>query len=68
MRELDLLLETFLKHRYETLSPLDRNAFSRLLDCPNEDLMAWLIEGRAPQDERLAGIVGQIVAGTMTDP
>ncbi len=60
MRELDLLLEAFLEHRYERLSPAFRKGFARLLDCPNEDLVAWLIEGGSPQDEQLAIIVGQI--------
>jgi succinate dehydrogenase flavin-adding protein (antitoxin of CptAB toxin-antitoxin module) len=60
MRELDLLLEAFLEHRYQTLSPVARDGFARLLDCANEDLMAWLIEGGSPQDEQLAEIVRQI--------
>jgi len=60
MRELDLLLEGFLTDRYETLSATDRTSFERLLDCRNEDLMAWLINGGSPEDERLAGIVDRI--------
>jgi len=60
MRELDLLLEGFLEQRYQTLSVDDRRLFARLLDCPNEDLMDWLLEGGSPQDEQLAGIVEQI--------
>lgn len=60
MRELDLLLEGFLEHRYQALSPADRDSFARLLDCPNEDLMDWLMEGGSPQDEQLAEIVRQI--------
>ncbi len=67
MRELDLLLEAFLEHRYQTLSPIARDSFARLLDCPNEELMAWLIEGASPQDEQLAGIVRQIRDGRMRD-
>ena len=63
MRELDLLLEAFLEHRYETLSPASRAVFVRLLDCPNEDLVAWLIEGDSPPDEQLETIVGQIRDG-----
>jgi len=60
MRELDLLLEWFLVNRYEALSALDQAGFERLLDCPNEDLLAWLIRGDSPQDKQLAGIVSQI--------
>jgi len=60
MRELDLLLEGFLVDRYEALSAVDQAGFERLLDCPNEDLMAWLIDGDSPSDEQLAGIVDRI--------
>jgi len=60
MRELDLILEWFLVDRYEALSALDQAGFERLLDCPNEDLIAWLIREDSPQDGQLAGIVSQI--------
>lgn len=63
MRELDLLLEGFLEYRYQALSSIDRDSFARLLDCPNEDLMDWLMEGGSPQDEKLAGIVALIRDG-----
>jgi antitoxin CptB len=63
MRELDLLLEGFLEHRYEALSSADRDGFARLLDCPNEKLMDWLMEGGSPEDRRLAEIVQQIRDG-----
>ena len=46
--------------RYETLSGADRAGFERLLDCRNEDLITWLINGDSPEDEQLAGIVSQI--------
>lgn len=67
MRELDLLLEGFLEHRFQSLSPTDQDAFERLLDCPNQDLMDWLMEGHTPQDERFAGLVRQIRERTLPD-
>lgn len=60
MRELDLLLDEFLESRYESLSRAERDDFERLLDCRNEDLMDWLVDGGSPQDEQLAEIVSQI--------
>jgi antitoxin CptB len=60
IRELDLLLDGFLEDGYDALSPADRDSFERLLDCRNEDLMDWLVEGGLPQDEQLAGIVSRI--------
>ena len=67
MRELDLLLEAFLEHRFQTLSPADQDGFERLLACPNEDLMDWLMEGGTPQDEQLAGIVRRVREWTTPD-
>jgi succinate dehydrogenase flavin-adding protein (antitoxin of CptAB toxin-antitoxin module) len=60
MRELDLLLEEFLENRYEVISEADREGFERLLECRNEDLMDWLMEGEDPQDQQLASIVRQV--------
>ncbi|MCB2264161.1 MAG: succinate dehydrogenase assembly factor 2 [Candidatus Thiosymbion ectosymbiont of Robbea hypermnestra] len=62
MRELDLLLEGFLADRYNALSAAEQASFERLLDCRNEDLMDWLIDGGSPEDEQLAGIVNRIRA------
>jgi antitoxin CptB len=60
MRELDLLLDGFLENRYEALSPDERDSFERLLDCRNEDLLNWLVEGATPQDQPLLQIIEQI--------
>jgi len=60
MRELDLLLDEFLETEYEGLSTADRDRFERLLECRNEDLMDWLMEGVSPPDEELAGIASRI--------
>jgi len=62
MRELDLLLEGFLEDHYEALGQADRDSFERLLDCRNEDLMDWIVDGKPPPDGRLSGILGQIRA------
>ena len=60
MRELDLLLEGFLEQGYPSLSRAGRDEFTRLLDCRNEDLMDWLMEGGTPEDGSLAELVQQI--------
>jgi len=63
MRELDLLLDEFLETEYDGLSTAGRDSFERLLECRNEDLMDWLMEGASPPDEQLAGIVSRIREG-----
>ena len=65
MRELDLLLEDFLEERFDMFSVGEREIFEQLLNCRNEDLMVWLIEGGVPQDAQLASMVRRILDGKM---
>ena len=60
MRELDVLLERFLDRNYDALSGADKEAFERLLDRSNDDLIAWLISGAQPEDEQIARLVRDI--------
>lgn len=50
--ELDLALHAFLDRGYATLTPSERAAFQRLLDIPDVQLQAWLLEREeAPEYE-----------------
>ncbi len=60
MRELDVLLERYLDRKYDELASDDKEAFSRLLDRDNDDLISWLIRGSMPDDERMARMVREI--------
>ena len=48
MRELDLVLLRWLEQRYEDASPAQRAQFEALLDLPDPQLAAWLLQGAAP--------------------
>jgi antitoxin CptB len=48
MRELDLMLLRWLEERYEGASPAQRAQFEALLDLPDPQLAAWLLQGVAP--------------------
>lgn len=48
MRELDLLLQSFLAKRYDNLSEVERAAFDRLLDYPDQDILAWIFGRSQP--------------------
>ena len=60
MRELDLLLETYLEHRYAQSTDDQKKAFRELLSVADPDLIGYLLGGQVPQDATLAGIVSQI--------
>jgi antitoxin CptB len=48
--ELDLLLESFVRQHYETLTPAQLQAFDRLLDFPDNEL--WdVVTGKAHNDD-----------------
>ncbi len=50
MLELDLVLNHFFDNRFDQLSPAQKNALTRLLNLPDNDL--WdLVTGRAKTDD-----------------
>jgi antitoxin CptB len=55
--ELDVVLTRFLDRHFETLSPQQRTAFSRLLDYPDNDLWAFVTRKQAPPDAETARII-----------
>lgn len=54
MKELDVLLERFARHRYERASSAERAAFARLLDLPDPDLADYFFGYATPEDPELA--------------
>ena len=68
MLELDLVLEPFVRIRYEQLDAADRERFARLMECEDQDLFAWLLQRGQPDEEELVEIVTQILEFTRTAP
>ena len=65
MRELDELLLGFLKNRYESATQPDKQAFCRLLELSDPELIGYLLQKDKPAAE-LAGVVNQILDRTHT--
>ena len=59
--ELDLVLLTFLEQRYSALSPAKQMAFDRLLEIPDEVLLAYVQGNRIPPENELKEIVTEII-------
>ena len=60
---MDILLQRFLERGYDSMDEAERQAFERLLDLPDQDILAWLYDERDPADladETLAAVVGRI--------
>lgn len=60
MRELDELLNGFLRHRYETLDPARINTFAKLLEYPDAVLLEMLMGRMTPADREVAEVVREI--------
>jgi antitoxin CptB len=58
--ELDLILQNVLAGPYHRLSEAERAAFNRLLETPDNDLLAWLQGHDRPADPELIELVRKI--------
>jgi antitoxin CptB len=61
MKELDVLLERWLDLRYPHAEAPRREAFQRLLEAQDPELVAWLFERRRPDDAAMAALVDEIL-------
>ena len=55
--ELDVVLTQFLDRHFETLTPLQRAAFDRLLEYPDNDLWDFVTGKQPPPDAETARII-----------
>ncbi len=60
MRELDLLLEAFVREHYDALDGSQRRALQRLLECPDQLLLDYLLGRLVPSDREVAHVVARI--------
>ncbi|MCB1624986.1 MAG: succinate dehydrogenase assembly factor 2 [Pseudomonadales bacterium] len=60
MRELDVLLERYLREHYRHASSDERAAFERILGLQDPELARYLLAGDEPIDPDIARIVAQI--------
>lgn len=57
MKELDVLLERFLKERYDGLNPEQQQAFMRLMQMEDPDLMGVLMGKQSAPDDECANVI-----------
>ena len=61
MKELDILLQRWLKGRYDEASETQRARFEALLELPDPELAAYLLGAMTPPDAQLAAAVREIL-------
>jgi len=61
MKELDFLLEGWLDRCYAGAGEARREAFHRLLEAQDPELVAWLFERQRPDDPAVAALVDELL-------
>ncbi len=60
MLELDYFLLSVVDNLYDQLSPAEQQCFQRLLQENDQDLYAWLLNQRAPEDPEYRALCERI--------
>jgi len=60
MKELDLLLRAYVDDEYRGADPLLKDAFRRLLDCPDPLIYDYVLGRIVPPDAALCSLIRQI--------
>jgi len=60
MKELDLILQGYLEHRYEAASTEERSLFAQFLELPDPEMAAYLLRQDPPPDPALASLLAQL--------
>lgn len=60
MLELDLILLPFFDQYFDTLSAMQKEAFVKLLECPDPDIFNWLMAYSEADNNELKEIVAVI--------
>jgi antitoxin CptB len=61
MLELDLMLAPFVENKLRDLSAEDQQRYTDLMSGEDNDLFAWMLGHKRPEDPELTRIVDQIV-------
>ena len=60
MKELDVLLERFMTHEYDTLDERERAEFRALVELEDPDLYALIMERMPPENDLQAALLDRI--------
>jgi antitoxin CptB len=60
MRELDVLLERYLRERYPCAPAAEQQAFEALLDLPDPELLAFVMRRQTPLDPHWAHVIAKL--------
>lgn len=60
MRELDVLLERYLQERYPCAPAAEQQAFVAMLEAPDPQLFAYVVQREVPEDPEWAHVIARL--------
>lgn len=60
MRELDVLLERYLQERYPSAPAAEQQAFVALLEAPDPQLFAYVVQREVPADPEWVHVIAKL--------
>jgi antitoxin CptB len=60
LRELDVLLERYLRERYPSAPAAEQQAFAALLDLPDPELLAYVMRRQVPADPHWVHVIEKL--------
>ena len=60
IKEMDIIFQDFINHSYDQLTDDEKNAFLRLLDEQDLDILNWIMGKDKPYDNELVNIINII--------
>ena len=60
IKEMDIIFQDFINHSYDQLTDDEKNAFSRLLDEQDLDILNWIMGKDKPYDNELVNVINII--------
>ena len=60
IKEMDIVLQDFIKDSYDELNNENKSAFSKLLEEQDLDILNWLLGKDKPEDKTLIEIIKKI--------
>jgi antitoxin CptB len=59
MKELDVVFERYLAHRFESAPPAEQQALAKLLEQEDPEILRWVM-GQSPVPPEFADVIGQL--------
>ncbi len=60
IKEMDIVLQDFIKNSYDELNNENKSAFSKLLEEQDLDILNWVLGKDKPEDKKLIEIIKKI--------